>query len=183
VIQNRGALFALDDEHPNRLEPHKRPFHTIIPAMVTKAVDAGRANDPDSSFNPEPTATASATEQPVFCFGVMGGDMQPQGHVQILVNILDFGMNVQQAGDVSRVRHEGSATPTGLPAEEDGGTVAVESSVPQDIIDELTRRGHKVEVAKSGDGLGGYQGIWIDWENGVLHGATEPRKDGVAVGY
>jgi gamma-glutamyltranspeptidase/glutathione hydrolase len=206
VLQNRGALFALDDEHPNRLEPHKRPFHTIIPAMVTKAVDEDGADVPDSSFNPEPTATAqkgtgtnspsavqvasgsdarigaSPKERPIFCFGVMGGDMQPQGHVQILVNILDFGMNVQQAGDVSRVRHEGSATPTGIAAKE-GGTVSVESSVPQEVIDELTRRGHTVEVAKSGDGLGGYQGIWIDWESGVLHGATEPRKDGVAVGY
>ena len=89
VLQNRGALFALEDTHHNRLEPHKRPFHTIIPAMVTK------------------------DGKPWFCFGVMGGDMQPQGHVQILVNLIDFGLNVQQAGDAARVRHIGSQTPTG----------------------------------------------------------------------
>ena len=93
VMQNRGALFALDDTHLNRLEPHKRPFHTIIPAFVTK------------------------DGKPWFCFGVMGGDMQPQGHVQMLVNMIDFGMNVQAAGDAARVAHAGSATPTGLPAE------------------------------------------------------------------
>ena len=157
VLQIRGALFVLDDQHANRLEPHKRPFHTIIPAMVTQD---GR---------------------PVFCFGVMGGDMQPQGHVQILVNILDYGMNVQQAGDAARVRHYGSATPTGRPAS-GGGTVAVEPNVPAAVREDLEGRGHNVEVARGG-GFGGYQGIWIDWENGTLHGATEPRKDGVAVGY
>ena len=93
AMQNRGALFALDDTHLNRLEPHKRPFHTIIPAFVTK------------------------DGKPWFCFGVMGGDMQAQGHVQVLVNMIDFGMNVQAAGDAARVMHTGSATPTGLPAE------------------------------------------------------------------
>ena len=92
VLQNRGALFALDDEHPNRLEPHKRPFHTIIPAMVTKE---GR---------------------PWLTFGVMGGDMQPQGHVQVLINLIDFGMNVQEAGEAPRMQHLGSATPTGIAA-------------------------------------------------------------------
>jgi gamma-glutamyltranspeptidase / glutathione hydrolase len=97
AMQNRGALFALDDTHLNRLEPHKRPFHTIIPAMVTKE------------------------GKPWFCFGVMGGDMQPQGHVQVLVNLIDFGMNVQQAGDAARVQHSGSATPTGLPMQAGGG--------------------------------------------------------------
>ena len=158
AMQNRGALFALDDEHPNRLAPHKRPFHTIIPAMVTR------------------------DERPVFCYGVMGGDMQPQGHVQVLVNIIDFGMNIQQAGDAARVRHFGSATPTGIPAD-GSGTVSVESTVAEEVVEELRRRGHKVEVAADGGEFGGYQGIWIDWENGVLHGATEPRKDGAAVGY
>jgi gamma-glutamyltranspeptidase/glutathione hydrolase len=158
AMQNRGALFALDDEHPNRLQPHKRPFHTIIPAMVTKG------------------------DRPVFCYGVMGGDMQPQGHVQVLVNILDFGMNLQQAGDAARLRHLGSATPTGIAAD-GGGTVSVESSVPGEVVEELRRRGHDVEVARDGGEFGGYQGIWIDWDNGVLHGATEPRKDGAAVGY
>jgi gamma-glutamyltranspeptidase/glutathione hydrolase len=159
ALQNRGALFALDDKHLNRLEPHKRPFHTIIPAMVTKE------------------------GKPVFCFGVMGGDMQPQGHVQILVNIIDFGMNVQQAGDAPRVRHAGSATPTGLPADLDGGPVSVESGVPEAVRAALRAKGHSVKVATSGGEFGGYQGIWIDWQNGVLHGATEARKDGCAVGY
>lgn len=157
VIQNRGALFALDDTHPNRLEPHKRPFHTIIPAMVTK------------------------DGKPWFCFGVMGGDMQPQGHVQILVNMIDFGLNVQQAGDAARVEHKGSATPTGLPMAKHGGTVAVESSIPSNVLKDLRNRGHR--IAKSTSGPGGYQGILIDWKNGTLQGATEPRKDGAVLGY
>jgi gamma-glutamyltranspeptidase/glutathione hydrolase len=157
ALQNRGALFALDPEHPNTLQPHKRPFHTIIPGMVTRD---GR---------------------PVFCFGVMGGDMQPQGQVQVLINIIDFGMNVQQAGDAARVQHFGSATPTGLPAQ-GGGTVAVESGISAAARAELEKRGHRV-VSANGAAMGGYQGIWIDWEHGVLHGATEPRKDGAAVGY
>lgn len=156
VLQNRGALFALEDDHLNRLEPHKRPFHTIIPALVMKQ---GR---------------------PYFCFGVMGGDMQPQGHVQVLVNLIDFGMNVQAAGDAARVRHVGSATPTGLPAE-GMGEVQVESGIPAEAIQELRQRGH--QVTRGGTGFGGYQGILIDWDAGVLHGATEARKDGAAVGY
>ncbi len=157
VMQNRGALFALDKTHHNCLEPHKRPFHTIIPAMVTK------------------------DGKPWFCFGVMGGDMQPQGHVQILVNMIDFGLNVQQAGDAARVQHSGSATPTGLPMADTGGTVAVESGIPPNVVRELRNRGHQVVRSKSGPG--GYQGILIDWKNGVLHGATEPRKDGAVLGY
>ncbi len=103
ALQNRGALFALDKEHPNCLQPNKRPFHTIIPAMVTKA------------------------NKPVFVFGVMGGDMQPQGHVQVLMNWIDFGMNIQMAGDAARVRHDGSASPTGQPEDPPGGAVFVES--------------------------------------------------------
>jgi gamma-glutamyltranspeptidase/glutathione hydrolase len=156
VIQNRGALFALDDQHLNRLEPHKRPFHTIIPAFVTK------------------------DGKPWFSFGVMGGDMQPQGHVQILVNLIDFGMNVQAAGDASRVAHAGSATPTGLAAS-GAGTVTVESGISDETVEKLRSLGHS--VSRSRGGFGGYQGILIDWERGVLHGATEPRKDGAAVGY
>ncbi len=156
ALQNRGALFALDDTHLNRLEPHKRPFHTIIPAMVTQ------------------------DDRPVFSFGVMGGDMQPQGHVQVLVNIIDFGMNVQQAGDFARVRHLGSATPTGIAAA-GPGTVQVETGISEQAKTELERRGHNIQLG--GGGFGGYQGIWIDWKNGVLHGATEPRKDGCAIGY
>ncbi|MAT12827.1 MAG: gamma-glutamyltransferase [Rhodopirellula sp.] len=156
AIQNRGALFSLDENHPNRLEPHKRPFHTIIPAMVTK------------------------DNQPHFCFGVMGGDMQPQGHVQILINMIDFGMNVQHAGDLARIRHLGSSTPTGKQG--NGlGIVEVESGIPNSVVKELQSRGH--EVRRSIGGFGGYQGILIDHKNGVLHGATEPRKDGAAVGY
>ena len=155
AMQNRGQLFALDDTHLNRLQPHKRPFHTIIPAFITK------------------------DGKPYFCFGVMGGDMQPQGHVQIVMNLIDFGMNVQAAGDAPRVSHAGSATPTGLPAE-GSGIVSVEAGVSDEVVEALKAKGHKVIRAR---GYGGYQGILIDWENGVLHGATESRKDGAAVGY
>lgn len=157
VLQNRGALFALDETHHNRLEPHKRPFHTIIPAMVTQ------------------------DGKPWFCFGVMGGDMQPQGHVQVLVNLIDFGLNVQQAGDAARVRHIGSATPTGLPMDKDGGQVAVESRFPPKVLRDLRNRGH--HLVRSPGGFGGYQGILIDWKNQTLQGATEPRKDGAVLGY
>ena len=118
--------------------------------------------------------------QPFFCFGVMGGDMQPQGHVQVLVNLVDFQMNVQAAGDAARVRHIGSATPTGLEA--DGvGVINVESGISDEVIKDLVSRGHQVQ--RSEGGFGGYQGILIDRQNGVLHGATESRKDGTAVGY
>ena len=158
VIQNRGALFALDDTHLNRLEPHKRPFHTIIPAMVTK------------------------DNKPWLCFGVMGGDMQAQGHVQILVDLIDFDMNLQEAGDEARVRHDGSATPEGQSAEPRGGKVVVEPSVGQDVVEALKKRGHQVSHGR-GSGFGGYQAILIDWKNGVLRGASEPRKDGCAAGY
>ena len=157
VLQNRGALFALDDTHPNRLEPGKRPFHTIIPAMVTQ------------------------NGRPCFCFGVMGGDMQPQGHVQVLCNMLDFGLNVQAAGDATRVQHFGSATPTGRAQEPNGGTVGIENGIPAEVREELTRRGH--QLVEANGSYGGYQGIWIDWENGVLHGGTESRKDGAAMGF
>jgi len=156
AMQNRGCLFALDETHLNRLEPHKRPFHTIIPAMVTK------------------------DNRPWFCFGVMGGDMQPQGHVQVLVNLIDFGMNVQAAGDAARVCHQGSATPTGVKAD-GSGTVLVETGIGDDVVTDLRNRGHRVNRARGA--YGGYQGILVDWENNVLHGATEPRKDGVAAGY
>ncbi|MBC8117564.1 MAG: gamma-glutamyltransferase, partial [Candidatus Saccharimonas sp.] len=157
AIQNRGQLFSLDDHHLNRFEPHKRPFHTIIPAMVTK------------------------DGQPWFCFGVMGGDMQPQGHVQVLINMIDFGMNPQMAGDASRLRHGGSATPTSLPQEPDGGTVFLESGFPPETLSKLEALGHK--LGKATGSFGGYQGILIDHEHGTLHGATDPRKDGAAVGY
>ena len=157
ALQNRGALFSLADDHLNRLEPHKRPFHTIIPAMVTR------------------------NEKPWLCFGVMGGDMQPQGHVQVLCNLIDFQMNVQAAGDAPRVRHVGSQQPTGK-AMEGSGIVNVESGIPDAAVRGLLARGHKI-ARVAGGGYGGYQAIRIDWENGTLHGATESRKDGVAVGY
>jgi gamma-glutamyltranspeptidase/glutathione hydrolase len=156
ALQNRGALFALDRNHANRLEPHRRPFHTIIPAMVTR------------------------DERPWFCFGVMGGDMQPQGHVQVLVNLIDFGMDVQAAGDQPRLEHLLSATPTGR-AENGVGMVEAEPGVPKEVVDELTRRGQNVKRVKLNGG--GYQGILIDWDKGVLHGASESRRDGEARGY
>jgi len=155
-LQDRGALFSLDETHPNALAPHKRPFHTIIPAMVTKD---GR---------------------PVFAFGVMGGAMQPQGHVQILCNIIDFGMNIQEAGDAPRIRHMGSSQPEGG-VMTDGGVVALEGGFSEEVIRELIARGHR--VVKITGGFGGYQGIWWDKERDVLIGASESRKDGCAMGY
>jgi gamma-glutamyltranspeptidase/glutathione hydrolase len=157
TLQNRGTLFALDENHANRLEPHRRPFHTIIPALVTKA---GR---------------------PWFVFGVMGGDMQPQGQVQVLVNLIDFGMDVQQAGEAPRMEHLGSATPTGHQGEKDGGTVVPEEGIPPAVLQELRRRGHRVGPAEVNGG--GYQGILIDPQTNVLHGGSEARKDGCAVGF
>jgi len=158
AMQNRGNLFHLDPNHANALEPGKRPFHTIIPAMLT---ESGR---------------------PRFSFGVMGGDMQPQGHVQILANLLDFGMNVQEAGEAPRVRHVGSSTPTG-DVQVDGGTVWLEPGFPKSVADGLRAKGHRVEIRDDGLLFGGYQGIWIDRETGTLHGGSEPRKDGCALGY
>jgi gamma-glutamyltranspeptidase / glutathione hydrolase len=158
VIQNRGSQFSLDPKHVNSLEPHKRPFHTIIPAMVTK------------------------DGKPWLCFGVMGGDFQPQGHTQIVVNMIDFGLDVQAAGDAGRIRHDGSQTPTGQPMTPPGGTLDIESGIPDATIAELLRRGHQID-RKGGDTFGGYEGIWIDQKHGTLHGATEPRKDGTPVGY
>ena len=110
----------------------------------------------------------------------MGGDMQPQGHVQVLVNMIDFGMNVQEAGDAARVRHLGSATPTGLPMEPDGGKVACESGISPQTRAALVERGHVLDPARQS--YGGYQAIMID-EHGTLYGGTDPRKDGAAVGY
>jgi gamma-glutamyltranspeptidase/glutathione hydrolase len=157
AIQNRGTLFALDEKHANGLKPGKRPFHTIIPAMATK------------------------DGKPWFTFGVMGGDMQPQGHVQVLVNLIDFGMNAQAAGEAPRVEHIGSATPTGRPAAANGGTIQAEPGISEEIVKELVKRGHDVQRVRVNGG--GYQGILIDPKTGVLHGGTEARKDGAAVGY
>jgi gamma-glutamyltranspeptidase/glutathione hydrolase len=157
ALQNRGNLFALDPHHANRLEPHKRPFHTIIPAMVTQQ------------------------GKPWLVFGVMGGDMQPQGHVEVLCNILDFGMNLQEAGEAPRLEHTGSATPTGLPGAANGGTVLAEPGISAEILADLARRGHHIEHTKTNGG--GYQAIMIDPKTNVLSGASEARKDGYAAGY
>ncbi len=156
-IQNRGALFNLDPDHPNALEPSKRPFHTIIPAF------AGEKGSPNIAF------------------GVMGGSMQPQGHAQIIINLVDFGMNLQEAGDAARARHLGSSQPTGT-AMVDGGTVALESGVPAAVRSELARRGHDLTDGRRVS-FGGYHAIRRDPETGVYAGATESRKDGVAAGY
>lgn len=156
VLQNRGALFSLEEGHRNCLAPGKRPFHTIIPAMATK------------------------NGRPELVFGVMGGDMQPQGHAQVIINWLDFGMNIQMAGDAARVRHDGSATPTGVAEEAGGGTVLTESGIPAATVKALEAKGHHLST---GGSFGGYQAIRIDWERGVLEGATEARKDGAALGY
>jgi gamma-glutamyltranspeptidase/glutathione hydrolase len=157
ALQNRGTLFALDEHHANRLEPHKRPFHTIIPALVTK------------------------DGKPWLTFGVMGGDMQPQGQVEVLCNLIDFGMDVQQAGEAPRIQHLGSATPTGLPGDPGGGVVEVEDGIPATVVQELIRRGHGVERTRTNSG--GYQAILIDPKTNMLLGGSEPRKDGSAVGY
>jgi gamma-glutamyltranspeptidase/glutathione hydrolase len=158
MLQDRGELFSLDPDHPNVYEPGKRPFHTIIPAMITKDGDA------------------------FMSFGLMGGAMQPQGHVQIVTNIVDFGLTVQEAGDAARWRHDGSTQPTDAVTAEGGkGVVRVESGVPQAVRDALEALGHVVE---DGDGgFGGYQAIRRDPQTGVLFGASEMRKDGAAQGY
>lgn len=159
TLQNRGNLFHLEPGHANVYAPGKRPFHTIIPAMLTR------------------------DGLPVLSFGVMGGAMQPQGHVQVLVNLLDFGMNVQEAGDVARWRHDGSSQPTGE-VMADGGVVHLESGVPDAVRQGLEQRGHRVVI--DAGGYGGYQAIWIDDLGGdgrVYRGASEFRKDGAAVGW
>jgi gamma-glutamyltranspeptidase/glutathione hydrolase len=155
-LQNRGNLFSLDPRHANAYAPGKRPFHTIIPAFVTRG------------------------GKPLFSFGVMGGDMQPQGHVQVLCNIIDFGMDVQEAGDAPRFHHTGSSEPTGETMD-DGGALHLESGIAAEVLRDLDLRGHR--LVHDVGGYGGYQGIWIDELRGVLMGATESRKDGVALGY
>lgn len=155
-IQNRGSQFSLDPEHANVIKPGKRPFHTIIPAFVTK------------------------DNQPLFTFGVMGGDMQPQGHIQILLNIIEFGMNIQEAGDAPRFYHTGSSEPDSSKMV-NGGELSLESGVSPQVVRELMNLGHKI-VGAIGP-FGGYQGIWIDHIRGVLIGASESRKDGCAIGY
>jgi len=156
AMQNRGCLFSLDSSHANRLEPGKRPFHTIIPGFVTK------------------------DGHPWLSFGVMGGDMQPQGHVQVVTNMIDFGMDVQSAGDAPRWRHLGSSEPTGEKAK-GGGTVALESEITPGVRRVLETKGHTLVTSRGG--FGGYQAVRIDMERGVLMGGSDPRKDGSAFGY
>ena len=107
--------------------------------------------------------------------------MQPLGHVQVLVNLIDFGFNVQAAGDAARVRHAGSATPTGLAGDAEGGAVHLESGISDEAVEALRRKGHHVERTRGG--FGGYQAVLIDWEHGTLEGGSDPRKDGCAAGY
>jgi gamma-glutamyltranspeptidase / glutathione hydrolase len=156
MFQDRGALFSMDESSPNVYAPGKRPFHTIIPGFVMK------------------------DGEPFLSFGVMGADMQPQGHVQILVNIIDFGMNPQEAGDFMRFHHIGGSEPTGYPAQ-GVGIVYVESGISPSVAAELTKRGHQLLLG--GGSYGGYQAILRDNKNGVYWGATEMRKDGEAIGY
>ena len=156
-IQDRGALFTLEEGHPNFLEPGKRPFHTIIPAFM------------------------GVNGVPNMPFGVMGGDMQPQGHIQIVINLVDFNMDLQEAGDAARFRHTGSSAPTGT-LMTGGGTVHLESGVSTEIRRELMRRGHRIQELPA-PGYGGYQAIRRNPETGVYAGATESRKDGTAAGY
>jgi gamma-glutamyltranspeptidase/glutathione hydrolase len=156
MLQDRAELFSLDPDHANALQPGKRPFHTIIPAFVMK------------------------DGEPLMSFGVMGGSMQPQGHVQIIVNILDFGMNLQEAGDAARVRHGGSSQPTGETMT-DGGTVFLEDGFSEETRRALEELGHT--LGDSDGSFGGYQAILRDHEEGVYYGASEVRKDGQAAGY
>ncbi len=156
VLQNRGLLFNLEEGHFNSYAPNKRPFHTIIPGFVTQ------------------------NGKPYMSFGVMGGDMQPQGHVQILSNIINFGMNLQEAGDAPRFYHEGSSTPTGKKMTS-GGSLGLESEISGEVRRDLVEMGHHVQFIV-GD-YGGYQAILYDAENNVYRGASESRKDGMAIGY
>jgi gamma-glutamyltranspeptidase/glutathione hydrolase len=160
ALQNRGSSFSMEEGHANVYAPGKRPFHTIIPAMVMK------------------------DNAPLMAFGVMGGFLQPQGHVQVLVNIIDIGMNVQEAGDAARFVHNGESQPTGGRTS-DGGSVLMEAGVDPDVVAELRRRGHRVEYGARPyiGSVGGYQAVWRDPETGVYHGASEMRFDGAALGY
>jgi gamma-glutamyltranspeptidase/glutathione hydrolase len=157
MFQDRGELYSLKEGENNTYAPGKRPFHTIIPAFMTK------------------------DGQPIMSFGVMGGAYQPMGHTQIVMNVVDFGMNVQEAGDFPRINHEGSSEPTGEAMEPTGGTITLESGYPYEVILELLQKGHQVGYMS---GIyGGYQCIRYDPIRKVYFGGTESRKDGQAAGY
>ena len=154
ILQDRGELFALEEGHMNVYEPKKRPFHTIIPAFITK------------------------DGKPYVSFGLMGGAMQPQGHTQIVLNLIDFGMGLQEAGDAPRISHGGSSQPTGEKMT-DGGWLSLESGIDYEVIRGLMKKGHRIRYSL---GIyGGYQAIML--KNGVYYGASESRKDGQAAGY
>ncbi len=156
VLQNRGELFTMQEGHANEYAPGKRPFHTIIPAFVTR------------------------NGKPWLSFGVMGGATQPQMHAQIIVDLIDFGMNLQEAGDAPRILHSGSSSPTGH-LMLDGGQVHLESGFSETVKRELMERGHTLQPVV---GIyGGYQAIMLDSQRGVYFGASESRKDGQAAGY
>src|SRR2546428_1473760 len=159
MFQDRGELFSMEPQHANVYAPGKRPFHTIIPGFVMK------------------------DGKPWEAFGVMGGGMQPQGHVQVLTNQIDFGLNVQEAGDSSRWQHEGDNEPIGEKMTETGGYVEVESGIPYETVRELRKKGHDVRFDVGG--YGGYQAIKVEMHDGqrVYVGASESRKDGMAAGY
>jgi gamma-glutamyltranspeptidase/glutathione hydrolase len=156
MLQNRGELFSLNPGDANEYAPGKRPFHTIIPAFVTR------------------------DKTPWLSFGVMGGDFQPQGHVQIIMNLIDFEMNLQEAGDAPRFSHSGGSTPTGTRTKT-RGEIHVEKGIPYETVRALMQMGHTVTFDLGG--YGGFQGIIYDKERGVYIGASESRKDGQAAGY
>jgi gamma-glutamyltranspeptidase / glutathione hydrolase len=156
ILQDRGEMFMLEEGHFNTFEPGKRPFHTIIPGFITKG------------------------GKPWLSFGVMGGAMQPQGHAQIVINLIDFGMNLQEAGDAPRIQHDGSSEPTGE-IMTSGGIIYLESGISHETIRELLKMGHKIGYDVVG--YGGYQAIMWDDVNKVYYGASESRKDGQAAGY
>jgi gamma-glutamyltranspeptidase/glutathione hydrolase len=154
MLQDRGEMFSMDKNHMNALKGGKRPFHTIIPAFVTK------------------------NDEPYISFGLMGGAMQPQGHAQIIINLVDFKMNLQEAGDAPRIRHAGSSQPTGEMMN-DGGYLSLEKKISSEEINKLKKLGHKFQYDIGG--FGGYQAIML--KDGVYLGASESRKDGHASGY
>ncbi|NQV85641.1 MAG: gamma-glutamyltransferase family protein, partial [Woeseiaceae bacterium] len=156
VLQDRAELFSLNANDANVVAGGKRPFHTIIPAFVMK------------------------DGKPLISFGLMGGAMQPQGHVQIIVNMIDFGMNLQEAGDAARINHTGSSQPTGSTMT-DGGVVHLETQFSKETRDALEAMGHT--LGDSDGSFGGYQAIMWDEVQGVYYGASEVRKDGQAAGY
>ena len=156
ILQDRGELFSLQAGHRNVYEPGKRPFHTIIPAFITK------------------------DGKPFVSFGLMGGGMQPQGHAQIVINLVDFDMNLQEAGDAPRMLHTGSSQPTGEQMM-DGGILFLESGFSREVIRDMMKKGHNIDHRVGG--FGGYQAIMWDEQNKTYYGASESRKDGQAAGY